>query len=459
MNKTAAHLDGHNKSCIALAAFALLQAALLAGAADIEYIGRNTTVAAVPNGSVHPAEPASAAAATMVSIRGDGTLLVDGRPLFPVGIRTESTAALREIADAGFNLVLGSGAVDDDYYKVAHELGLFILGGHYIWATFQGAAEALDMTVKEDAVLRTVLENAKDQSGRAPLEKLARYDHLPGVIGWNTNEEPHAKTVEHLEAAYEIFKANSPHHIVATLSDIALWYHAFRNTADVLIVDNYPFRGERHNRPILETVDNVRHGVEMMGGKPVWLMPGLYPPSFWSRNPADELQLRDLRLQIYAGLIAGAKGVLLYSHSAVSMTRGADGKRAVQTPDAVARAWDAVKKAVAELHMLAPIICDGRPNRELRIRWHAPGANGPGPQLTSVLAFYGNQHLLVANPLDVPVEGVVYGPNIGRPSAFDGTVFAGADDLEVASTKSGSTSVRIAPRGAGVVLLKRRPIR
>ena len=55
--------------------------------------------------------------ADKASIRGDGTLLVNGKAVFPIGIRTEKAYDLKPIADAGFNMVMGSGEWDLEHYK------------------------------------------------------------------------------------------------------------------------------------------------------------------------------------------------------------------------------------------------------------------------------------------------------------------------------------------------------
>ena len=39
---------------------------------------------------------------------------------------------LKRMAEAGFNVVLGSGDCDETFYNDAHKYGLLVLGGHYI---------------------------------------------------------------------------------------------------------------------------------------------------------------------------------------------------------------------------------------------------------------------------------------------------------------------------------------
>ncbi len=404
-------------------------------------------------------------AATLATFCGDGTLVVDGQPVFPIGMHTEELESIERIAGAGFNLVSGSGEWGEQHYAASEQEGLLVLGGHYVWATFASfrSGGGIDLRPSEAAGVQNVIRHARDQSRRLPLETLAAFDHLPGVIGWRTNEEPEAKLVESLEYAYEVFKSHSPGHIVATLSCDPRWFHLFRNTADVLIVDNYPFRGNRGaKRSLLETYEWISHAKDVMGGKPVWLMSQLIPPSYWSLDPADELSLQDMRLQSYLGLIAGAKGIIMYNYEMFMQVRerDADGDARLRPAgeDLLRRRWSAVRALVEELKALAPIICGGRLSSDLEIRWLQPGAQGPGPQMTRELDHYGRKYLLIANPLDVPIEGRVFGINGGNRRAFDAGVFCGDRDLSVRTETPGEPTITVGPRGTGTFVLTRRPV-
>ncbi len=402
---------------------------------------------------------------TKAAIRGDGTMLVDDKPFFPVGIHTEQLESIPVIAEAGFNLASGSGEWTAEHYASANEHGLLVLGGHYVWATFASfrTGGGIKLKPSEEAGMQNVIAHARDQSWRMPLDTLAAFDHLPGVIGWRINEEPEAKLVEYMEYGYELFKSHSPQHIVATLSCDRRWYHAFRNTADVLIANSFPYRGNHRSRqPLMDTYDGVRQGIEGMDGKPVWVMPQLYPPSYWSLNPADEMSTQDMRLQSYVGLIAGAKGVIMYDYGMFGRVRerNEEGSAAFKPADeaVMKQRWDSLKTVVAELKELGPIICDGRLTEELYVRWVKPGPNGPGPQMTRELDLYGTKYLIVTNLLEVPIKGRVYGINAGNSRAYDTRVWLGEGDLSVEELKPGEPEITVGPRGTGVFVLERRPI-
>ena len=224
---------------------------------------------------------------------------------------------------------------------------------------------------------KTPLRQARDQKRHTISEALSAFDGLPNVIGWNINEEPEAKLSEAVEYGYEIFKSYNPRHLVASLSCDPRWFHHWKNTADVLIVDNYPFRGQSPNKRslnvfaasagraaglkagrlaglcgknTLETYEQVRDAAEAMRGKAVWLMPQLLTPSQWSRHPEDDISLGDMRLQNYCGLIAGAKGIIMYHWHSLPIAY--QGSRKIPVgQETFQRRWSSVKAVVAEMFL------------------------------------------------------------------------------------------------------------
>jgi hypothetical protein len=201
-----------------------------------------------------------------------------------------------------------------------------------------------------------------------------------------------------------------------------------------------------------------------MGGKPVWLMPQLYPPSYWSCVPEEELSRRDMRQACYAGLLGGAKGILMYHWGVLpfAWTRNDDGNKvSVEVePRVHEQRIGNVKSVVDELKTLGPVVTDGRPADDIVVRWLPSDAGGPSPQVWRVWDYDGMRYLMVLNFLDVPVEGEVLGVNAGiNAYAYDASVFAGAGDVSmVPPERPGEARFRVAPRGAGVIELQRRPI-
>jgi len=408
--------------------------------------------------------------AAEASIRGDGVLLVDGRAVFPIGIRIEGDGQEHQmLAETGFNVLLGSGAVKPSYYEQASKHGLLVIAGHYIWATFasfrHGNPREIDLYAEDDAALQKAFTYT-NQSRQRPLQALAAVDHHPCVFAWNTCEEPTGKFLEPLEYMYEIFKSNSPKHLVIPLSCDPDWFHIFRNSGDALMVDVYPYRGPEKSQPAVYTYDRVRHARRVLDGKPVWLMPQLYHPSYWSRNGADELTLPQMRQANYLGLIAGAQGVVMYSYSSYR-TWWKDGKRIRdlrQDPLPAPiwqRRWERIRRMVEELKALAPLICDGRPT-DLPLSWRpvGAGASGAAMVLTRVLDHYGSLYLLAANLAEAPVETRLRSPSRVNRDAFEASVFLGGSDLSVTPGDGPKRLPRLtlAARGCGVFRLDRRAL-
>ena len=407
--------------------------------------------------------------ADKASIRGDGTLLVNGKAVFPIGIRTEKAYDLKPIADAGFNMVMGSGEWELGHYKEAQKNKLLVLAGHYVWANFRGTQPAINLRARGDAIVRNLLENAKDQRKRKLAEALKKFDHLPGVIGWKTGDEPEAKLTEIVEAGYEIIKSYNPNHIVGPITCDSQWVGYFRNACDVLMVDNYPLRGSNYKKEkkwvtsINETHRRVKSAVDAMKDKAVWYMPPMYGPSYWTHEAGDELTLAEMKLPVYAGLIAGAKGLIFFHWGLLDkdFIKDKDGKRKTiaVSKDIFNTRLSIMKSLASELKKLSPILCDGRPNKDLDIRWFSPGKYGPGPQLTRIMEYDGKQYLFVMNLLNEPIEAKVFGPDPAHNfRAYDAKVFVGKDALSTRAERPGEPIIKIAPLGTGVFVLTRRSL-
>ena len=411
--------------------------------------------------------PARGEVATRAALRGDGTLLVNGEPVFPVGVRSEKLDEIEPVARCGFNLILGSGEWTSAHYARAHEEGLIILAGHHVWATFRGAGPGIDLAaIEEEGGVDDLLEKARDQSGRSLPEALRAFDPLPGVIGWKIGDEPRGSLTQIVTHGYEAIKSFSPNHLVAVMTDKQEWAAGFRNACDVMLVDLFALRGidypHREAASLSDVHDRVARCVDAMREKTVWYMPQLYPPSAWKPfRPGEELTRTDMRLQVYVGLVAGARGIVFYHWGVLDKARRRDGGdlQWEVVDDAVLSNRVAVlTSTVEELHRLGPILCDGRPNTDPYLRWIAPGINGPGPQYTRAIEYDGKQYLLVVNLLDAPIAAKVYGRNVdSNLRAYDAAVFSGESDLSVVADTPGEPQITVGPRGAGAFVLTRRP--
>lgn len=410
------------------------------------------------------AAPALAAAEppTRATIRDDGTLLIDDRPVFPIGmfsatLRGENCA---HIAELGFNAVANGGDSEDAFFEAAHEAGLYILAPHYNWATFSGRSSEMDFDKHEKAGLDLAFRYG-DQIGRTPLANLAAWDERPGVFGWYLAEEPKAAFSEALEFMYELFKSHSPAHVMTLVSAEKVWYHHFARCVDVLMIDVFPYRPGERVQPEILTLEMTQHAVAALGTKPVWLLAqgGCMWKNWDDFPPLTEANFRN---QACLALIGGAKGYWIYSYPAVGHFGKLD-------TEAEARQWQRIATVVAELKKLGPVICDGRVDDDVRLAWKNPGGRG-GPVPTRVLDHYGRKYLLIANLNTEPVTAQILGTNYGLPGAYDVAVFTGSDGLEVPGSQTGDAAqtvnrakegefptIVVAPGASGAFVITRRP--
>ena len=402
------------------------------------------------------------------TIRSDGTMVVDGQPFFPVGYRAEKLEGVKEGIECGFNLVMGSGEWDRNIYDVAAQAGLKIIGGDS-YVHFLGVQEGINLKARETSVIWNFVKHTHDQRRRRMIKNLTEFGKLPGVIGYQTNDEPEAKSTEVCEAAYEVVKSYMPEKLVFTISCDVRWVGGLINTADVLIYDRYLLRGTQpahkaYSNALNSLADNMEHCVKEWQSKSCWYMPQLYPPSYFSLKKDELLTAAGLRQQCYTALIAGAKGLLFYDWGELNYThyRDKNGKQSVKiTPEQKAQQLAMLKEIVSEFKSLGEIICDGRVSREAFVMFTSPGKLGPGSIKHRILDYYGKQYVLLNNPLDVPLKGVFMGPDLGHNNfqkTFTGLVFAGENDITLGKHKDGMVTFTVAPGGCGVVELTRTSI-
>ena len=400
---------------------------------------------------------------TKAHLRADGTLMVNGESVFPLGIasatlRGENCAVL---ADVGFNIVMNGGDCEDAFFGAAHAAGLLALAPHYNWATFARKSEMLDLDAHEERGFNLVFQYA-DQVGRTIEQNLAGWDHLPGVMGWYIAEEPKAAYSESMEFMYEVIRSRSPAHLVVVVSAEPVWYHHFARACDVLMVDVFPYRPGDRAQPEVTTYEVARAARAAVPGKAVWVMgQGGKMWKNWS-EPFPTLELAQFRNQAYLALIAGAKGYFVYSAATVGHFGALDDVRAKAQ-------WEKLRAVLSELKRLSPAVCDGRESDAVRLNWQMPGGKGV-PPLTRVLDYYGDQYVLVANLGSSVARIQVLGTNYGLPAAYDAAVLNNKAALRVEGDAAGRTIetvneskagrfpvLVIEPGHAGAFKLTRRP--
>ncbi|MFO0936190.1 MAG: hypothetical protein U0798_06715 [Gemmataceae bacterium] len=283
------------------------------------------------------------------TLRNDGTLLVNDKPVLPYGfyISTRHTAAIRLksvelVHQIGGNIVHIQGPWDEDtrFLDKAAELGVWVVAGH---------------TESEEK-----------------LDRVRKFKDHPAIIAWTLFDDANTLShVEHLRKMNRAVKSIVPHRLtfipLGTQSrEVPMPSDEFYDCSDVVGWEMYPVASLKAADPTLKATETQMAMVAKAAARahrPYWILPQTFK---WpgSRVPTP-VEYRNL---CYVGLINGAKGVMPWSiyHMVDSLEvqakKKAEGKPAWSEwflPDSK-ELWKECGEVARELKVLAPFILDGK---------------------------------------------------------------------------------------------------
>ncbi|MBY0513636.1 MAG: hypothetical protein K2P78_06955 [Gemmataceae bacterium] len=282
------------------------------------------------------------------TLRADGTLLVNGKPVLPYGfyISTGHTGDMRlrcveQVAKVGGNVVHIQGPWDADtrFLDRAAELGVWVVAGH---------------TETDDK-----------------LPRVKAFKDHPAIIAWTLFDDANTlSTVEHLTAMNKKVKAIVPHRLtfvpLGTQSvDVPMPAAGFFDCSDVVGWEMYPVASPKAADPSLRATETQLAAVAELAAtakRLYWALPQSFAwPGGRVPTPAEYRHI------CYVGLVNGARGVMPWSiyHNVESELRAkkkADGKPAWEEwylPDSK-ELWAECGAVAAELKALAPLLLDGK---------------------------------------------------------------------------------------------------
>ena len=283
------------------------------------------------------------------SLRKDGALLVDGKPVMPYGfyISTGHTGDMRlkcveQIGKIGGTVVHIQGPWDDDtrFLDKAAELGLWVVAGH--------------------------------TETEAKLERVKKYKDHPAIIAWTLFDDANTLSdVRHLTKMNKLVKEIVPHRLtyipLGTQSrDVLMPAGEFFECADFVGWEMYPVANPKAADPSLKATETQMALVAELAAKanrPYWILPQTFAwPGSRVPTPAEYRNL------CYAGLVNGAKGVMPWSiyhmvdSPAVRAKKKAEGKPAWEEwylPDSK-NLWAECGSIAAELKTLASYLLDAK---------------------------------------------------------------------------------------------------
>ena len=283
------------------------------------------------------------------SLRKDGALLVDGKPVMPYGfyISTGHTGAMRlkcveQIGKIGGTVVHIQGPWDDDtrFLDKAAELGLWVVAGH--------------------------------TETEAKLERVKKFKDHPAIIAWTLFDDANTLSdAEHLTKMNKLVKGIVPHRLtyipLGTQSrDVLMPSAAFFDCSDFVGWEMYPVANPKAADPSLKATETqmaLVAGLAAKANRPYWILPQTFAwPGGRVPTPAEYRNL------CYVGLVNGAKGVMPWSiyhmvdSPAVRAKKKAEGKPAWDEwylPDSK-DLWAECGSMAAELKTLSPYLLDAK---------------------------------------------------------------------------------------------------
>jgi hypothetical protein len=288
--------------------------------------------------------------ASVTTLRSDGVMLVNGKPVIPRGFYISSghTGAIRTrcvelMAECGFNAVHIEGPWHEDttFLDRAAELGIHVIAGH---------------TESEDKLWR--VREFKDH---------------PAIVAWTIYDDANINSnVTHLRKMNGLIKAIAPGQLtyipISTQSRTEIVPpDAFFECSDIVGWEDYPIARRPGSRSSVRNGELEMSRVAPVAAKhhrPVWILPQSFAwPGQREPTPAE------FRNLCYVGLANNAKGVMpwaIYYKGDDAVARSQ--KRAKNDPDIWDPwflpdhpvLWEGCKAVASELRILTPILIDGR---------------------------------------------------------------------------------------------------
>jgi hypothetical protein len=265
-----------------------------------------------------------------VLVRTDGTLTINQKPFFPLGLyhvswdisKEKQIKHLQEISDVGFNIIHASAPNWDDYEKFldkANQLGIYVI--------------------------------SEENSG-ALVNFVNRFKNKPAVLGWKLADDvdiyKNGKGFipsEILDLHYKIKKAD-PDHITYIAGAIDKRIFEFVNTADAIGATAYPV-GHQEGQPIGWAYHMVSIVRDFALEK--HLITAALQAFRWPRKDAPIPSAPEIRNLTYQSILAGAKGIIYYTYY--------DETWKLADHPAL---WNAIKSIIPEIKTIEPFLLNGK---------------------------------------------------------------------------------------------------
>jgi len=299
----------------------------------------------------------------VTTVRDDGVILVDGRPLFPIGLYSvwkrehngnDFDRCLRELRDAGFNTVHTYHAQRDaeltEFYAAARRYGLKVI------IAPRGGANGAD----PQTAVRTVVEECRQ----------------PALLAWYLADDTasHISPAE-LQRVHQAMGDIDPFHVTVQADGVAAGgtgksrYTDYVNSTDAFLPEIYPIRSDRQCEvaDVIRDMQAIGDDLRRAGRHaPVWAIIQDFEGWGWKRYPTQA----ETRAMTYLAIIHGATGMTWYTY-------GGTGKNHGVTHDP--QVWTGLKRIARELADLHEVLVERTPKQRQEVTiLSGPNADGGG---------------------------------------------------------------------------------
>jgi hypothetical protein len=268
-------------------------------------------------------------------------LLVDGKPLFPLGMYFSGIKEddLRMYAQSKFNCLMPYGSPNRQQMDLAHSMGLKVIYSIKDW--YYGS--------------RWCPPSIRSADDEEPMvrERVRQFREHPALLAWYLNDELPQTFMPQLESHQRWVAEEDPHHptwvVLYQYNEVA----AYVDTFDVIGTDPYPIGRKPASMAAEWTAETFR---QVEGARPMWQVPQVFNWANYAKTDEERSKGRtptceEIRSMAWQCIAEGATGLIFYSWY--------DLKR---NPDATFdEKWSGLKRLAEEIDRMAPVILSVEP--------------------------------------------------------------------------------------------------
>lgn len=283
-----------------------------------------------------------------VYIDKEGYTIKNNEKIFPLGfyIKGGNEEDMKRIKEAGYNTILsydyGYSLNAAEYLDTAYKHGLNVI------YSLKDMYEGKTQYIKElNSAASKFINDLKNK---------------PALLAWYTVDELRPEWLPNINVVYDIIKQDDQNHPAFQVHDydgFSLLEKYYYST-DIIATDPYPVG--RANL-LLTSIRTEASEKAMHNSRGVWsVLQTMDWAVYYSDRESHSPSLDEIRNQVFQALIAGAKGILLYSYYDLFYESYPRDKKNLGL---FHRRWDEVKKLPNEILPLTEVILNGKRYNQL----------------------------------------------------------------------------------------------